>query len=204
MTLQPYCPHPSVQLRQPELMHAQRMSEANRIRKTDKPKLSIIQRRLARRMPISRRSSKLALKISCMRLAIAPIVHVQTGLPGAGFPDTMLHLFLLTESQLDQLAQYYSQITPCELTHQYPQTMDWSKPFLCTDDTLPDNCKLSELERVKVKMRMFARFIGMRGTETPLWECERQVEILHNKVRRSVEEEEKSLRKAYLGPGYTP
>jgi hypothetical protein len=155
-------------------------------------------------MPISQRNPELAAKISQMRLAIAPIVHVQTGMPGADFPNTILHLFLLTESQLDQLARYYSQTTPCELTHQYPQIMDWSKPFLCADDTLPDNCKLNELERVKVKMRMFARFIGMNGTETPLWEYQRQVDILHNKVRRGVEEEAENLRKAYLGPGYKP
>ncbi|KAF1912322.1 hypothetical protein BDU57DRAFT_542167 [Ampelomyces quisqualis] len=155
-------------------------------------------------MPISSRNPDLAEKIAQMRLTIAPIVHVRTGLPGLAYPSMMLQLFLLTEDQLDQLAHFYSQSTPDALTHEYPQTMNWSLPFLCKDPSLPENCRLSELERVKVKMRMFARFIGMRGAETPLWEYERQVEILRNKVIKSVEDEEASLRKDYLGPNYTP
>jgi hypothetical protein len=157
-------------------------------------------------MPLSCRNPEFLDKISQMRLIIAPIVHVQNGLPGPNFPPTMLNLFLLTEAQLDHLAHYYSQTTPDAFTHQYPQTMDWSKPFLEKDSTLPENCKLSELERVKIKMRMFARFIGMRGAETPKWEYERQVEILSNKIARSVEEEdeERSLRKVYLGPSWRP
>ena len=155
-------------------------------------------------MPLSKRNPALAEKIAQMRLTIAPIVHVQTGLPAADFPPKMLNLFLLTEPQLDHLAHYYSQSTPCSLTYQYPQTMDWSKPFLCKDDSLPENCKLSELERVKVKMRMFARFIGMRGAETPRWEYERQVEILRNKIQKSLLEEERCLRKVYWGPEYRP
>jgi hypothetical protein len=141
-----------------------------------------------------------------MRLTIAPIVHVQTGLPGPDYPSTMLNLFLLTEEQLDQLANFYSQSSPNAnaLTYAYPQTMDWSLPFLCKDDSLPANCKLSDLERLKVKMRMFARFIGMRGAETPQWEYEKQVEILRNKVARSVAQEEASRRKIYFGPSYRP
>lgn len=82
--------------------------------------------------------------------------------------------------------------------------MDWSKPFLAIADALPENCKLSDLERVKVKMRMFARFIGMRGAETPRWEYERQIEILRNKIERSLQDEEWSARKSFWGPGYKP
>jgi hypothetical protein len=179
------------------------MSDTSGISKASRPKSTIVQRRQAK-MPLSCRNPKLAEKISQMRLTIAPIVHVQTGLPGPHFPTMMLNLFLLTEDQLDALAHFYSQSTPDALTHQYPQTMDWSKPFLDKDSKLPENCRLNELERVKVKMRMFARFIGMQGAETPKWEYERQVEILGNKVARSVEEEKKSLRKVYLGPSYKP
>jgi hypothetical protein len=179
------------------------MSETSGISKSSRPLSSIAKRRLAK-MPLSSRNPELADKISQMRLTIAPIVHVQTGLPGPHFPPMMLQLFLLTEKQLDQLAHYYSQSTPDEFTYQYPQNMDWAKPFLDHDTSLPENCKLSELERVKVKMRMFARFIGMRGAETPKWEYERQVEILANKVARCVEEEEMSLRKVFVGPGYKP
>jgi hypothetical protein len=155
-------------------------------------------------MSISKRNPELALKISQMRLTIAPIVHVETGIPAPDFPSTMLSLFLLTETQLDHLASYYSQATPNALTHQYPQTMNWSKPFLCADEALPENCRLSELERLKVKMRMFARFIGMKGAETPKWEYERQVEILGKKVERSVKLEEVETKKFGWRSGYRP
>jgi hypothetical protein len=179
------------------------MSDTSGINKANRLKSTIIQRRQAK-MPLSSRNPELAEKISQMRLTIAPIVHVENGLPAPDFPSMMLNLFLLTEAQLDALAHFYSQSTPDALTHQYPQTMDWSKPFLEKDATLPENCRLSELERVKVKMRMFARFIGMRGAETPKWEYERQVEVLSNKIAKSVEEEERSLRKVWLGPSYKP
>lgn len=83
--------------------------------------------------------------------------------------------------------------------------MNWDLPFLNKDPTLPEACRLSELERLKVKMRMFARFIGMRGADTPRWEYERQVEILQNKIARSVQEEKEiSLRKFYWGPSARP
>ncbi|KAH7399284.1 hypothetical protein BKA66DRAFT_565368 [Pyrenochaeta sp. MPI-SDFR-AT-0127] len=155
-------------------------------------------------MKLRERNSALALKISQMRLTIAPIVHVTTGQPAPDFPRTMLSLFLLNEDQLDALAHYYSQDTPTALTHQYPQTMAWNLPFLCKDPTLPENCRLSDLERLKIKMRMFARFVGMRGTDTPVWEYGRQIEILRNKIERSLREEERRLRKGYAGPTMRP
>jgi hypothetical protein len=178
------------------------MSTSSGIAKANGPKSTILQRRLAQKMPLATRNPDLARKISQMRLSIAPIVHVETGLPAPEFPSTMLSLFLLTEPQLNALAQFYSQTSPSALTHSYPQTMDWAKPFLCADDALPENCRLSELERVKVKMRMFAKFIGMRGAETPRWEYERQVEILRNKIERSVVQEEVERRKFGWAPGY--
>lgn len=156
------------------------------------------------RRPLSQRNPALALKVSQMHLTIAPIVHVVDGQPAPDFPHTMLHLFLLTESQLDRLAEFYSQSEVSELTYQYPQTMDWNKSFLCKDLALPENCRLSDLERLKIKMRMFARFIGMRGADTPTWEYERQVEILRNKIERSVQNEESALKKYYWGPGARP
>jgi hypothetical protein len=185
-------------------MPARRMSGTNGINKANRPKSSIVERRLSRKMPLSERNPALAEKISQMRLTIAPIVHVETGRPAPDFPATMLDLFLLTESQLDALATYYHQASLTDLTHQYPQTMDWAQPFLDHNDALPENCQLGELERLKVKMRMFARFIGMRGADTPKWEYERQVEILRNKIQRSVQEEERSLRKFYYGPRSLP
>ena len=149
------------------------------------------------------RNPALAQKISQMRLNIAPIVHAESGIPPPQFPSTMLELFLLTEDQLDAMARYYSQSTPGALTHCYPQTMDWNKPFLAKGESIPEECRLSDYERLKVKMRMFAKFIGMRGAETPSWELERQVEILKANIDRSIEEEERQLmgrRKFYGGP----
>jgi hypothetical protein len=139
----------------------------------------------------------------------------------------MLELFLLTEDQLDAMARYYSQTgTPTAQTYMYPQTMDWNRPMLSgtssttssatnaisntnssqeSDAIIEADLRLTDYERLKVKMRMFARFIGMRGAETPLWEYERQVEILKRKIERSIEEEENRIeRKFYRGPPRMP
>ena len=176
------------------------MSDQNGISKANRPQLRLVERR----MSLKDRNPELALKILQMRLTIAPILHVQTGKPAPDYPYSMLDLFLLTEDQLDALAYYYSQVTPSELTHQYPQTMNWDQPFLDKDPALPENCRLNDLERLKIKMRMFARFIGMRGAATPIWEYERQIEILGNKIERSVQEEEAMAKKYYWGPTAKP
>lgn len=153
---------------------------------------------------ISDRNPELALKIAQMRLTIAPIIHVVTGKPAPEFPHTMLSLFTLTEAQLDALAAFYSQTHALDdLKYQYPQTMDWSKPFLDNDPQLPEDCRLTEMERLKVKMRMFARFIGMRGAETPQWEYERQFEILGNKIGRVVREDDEEGLKSKTWRGLT-
>ncbi|KAF2253336.1 hypothetical protein BU26DRAFT_395722, partial [Trematosphaeria pertusa] len=142
-------------------------------------------------MRVSERNPALAEKIRQMRLTIAPILHVSTGLPPPHFPPTILQLFLLTEPQLDSFASFYSQTSPSSPHfYAYPQTMDFSRPFLSTDPNLPDDCKLNDFERLKVKMRMFAKFIGMRGAETPRWEYEKQVELLGRKIEWMVKEEE--------------
>ena len=199
-----------------QAMPPHRSNEKKKISKANRPRTRLCGRRLVKmqdaksskfhlltkKKPLSKRNPELALKVSQMRLTIAPIVHVVTGQPAPDYPSTMLQFFTLTEAQLDALADYYSQShTPTQLTYQYPQTMDWSKPFLQHNPDLPEDCNLSEIERLKVKMRMFARFIGMRGADTPRWEYERQVEILGNKIGRVVrEEDEETLRnKMYQG-----
>jgi hypothetical protein len=155
--------------------------------------------------PLTRVNNEaLQAKIDQMRLTIAPIVSVATSLPPKDFPPTILSLFLLTEDQLDYMAHYYSQSTPNSLTHKYPMTMDWQRPLLQRPQ--PGDAegeRLTDYERLKVKMRMFARFIGMRGAETPGWEYERQMEILGRRIERVVEEEERakgSGEKWYRGP----
>ncbi|KAF2468247.1 uncharacterized protein BDR25DRAFT_335621 [Lindgomyces ingoldianus] len=159
-------------------------------------------------MAPANRNPELAVKISQMRLTIAPIVHVLTGQPHPEFPSTMLGLFLLTEDQLDAMARYYSQLAPDAHTFSYPQYMDWSKPFLSKPkpgDTEDESCRLSDYERLKIKMRMFARFIGMRGAETPQWEYERQIELLRANINKTLEEEGRlQSRKWYGGPPAIP
>jgi hypothetical protein len=62
--------------------------------------------------------------------------------------------------------------------------------------------KLSDVERLSVKMRMFAQFIGRTGAETPRWEYERGVEILASRIERQIrwEEELEQRRKLFMGP----
>lgn len=175
---------------------------------TSTPKQTLAERRQSK-MTLAHRNPALANKINQMRLTIAPIVHIHTGEPASPFPLTMLQLFLLNEPQLDAMAAYYSQTStspsPTSLKFAYPQTMDWNRPCLSNDPSLPENCKLSDLERLRVKMRMFARFIGMRGAETPRWEYERQVEILACKIERTVREEARvEARKFYSGRNAWP
>jgi hypothetical protein len=150
------------------------------------------------------RNPELSEKISQMRLTLAPLVHTETCQPPPDFPTTLLQLFLLTEEQLDIMARFYSQSTPSALTTSYPSTMNWNKEFLAKPTTytnVPDDCRLTNIERHMIKMRMFAKFIGMRGAETPTWEYERQIEILEAQIKRSIEEEACiDTPKIYQGP----
>ncbi|KAF2118471.1 hypothetical protein BDV96DRAFT_597292 [Lophiotrema nucula] len=156
------------------------------------------------------RNPELAKKIEQMKLTIAPIVHVMSGHPPPEFPGTILQLFLLTEDQLDTMAHFYSQSTRGPLTYTYPQTMEWNRPFLRKPnpgEMVPEGCWLNDVERLRIKMRMFAKFIGMRGAETPSWEYERHVEVLRNRIAKSIEEEERAMmgpRKFYRGPPALP
>ncbi|OAF99083.1 uncharacterized protein CC84DRAFT_1169781 [Paraphaeosphaeria sporulosa] len=104
------------------------------------------------------------------------------------------------------MAAYYSQNnpdpSPTSLTFAYPQTMDWNRELLRNEPGMLAEEKLSDVERLKVKIRMFARFIGMKGAETPRWEYERGVEILARRIERRVrlEEETEMRRKVFMGP----
>lgn len=214
----PIRPMQPMQSRRPDITRKISTDDKNKVRKANRPRARLCDRRRAKQLDsktppkyilrtkrsLADRNPELAQKIAQMRLTIAPIIHVITGRPAPEYPHTMLSLFTLTEAQLDALADYYSQSNSLDaLKHHYPQTMDWAAPFLEHDPTLPEDCKLTEIERLKVKMRMFARFIGMRGADTPSWEYERQVEILGNKISHLVrqEEEEMSRVKEFRGLG---
>ncbi|KAF2013203.1 hypothetical protein BU24DRAFT_232056 [Aaosphaeria arxii CBS 175.79] len=154
-------------------------------------------------MSIAKRNPLLAEKIKQMRLNIAPIVHIYTGQCPPEFPSTLLELFLLTEDELDSMAHFYAQIYPDETTNLYPQVMDFNQPYLSRPtegDDLPDSCRMTSYERLRVKMRIFARFIGMRGAETPRWEYERQMDIIVARIEHEVQEEQRAMStKSYRG-----
>lgn len=101
---------------------------------------------------LSRISNNPALssKIAEMRLRLSPLVRITTGTVHPAFPPTVLHYWLLVESDLDDLAHFYHQRTPSVWTNQYPQIMGWR-----------GHLTLEE------KRRKWGKFIGLRGCVTP-------------------------------------
>ncbi|KAK4131871.1 hypothetical protein BT67DRAFT_444287 [Trichocladium antarcticum] len=95
----------------------------------------------------------LSTKLAQMSLALAPLVQLTTGAVHPSFPRTLLAFWLLTDDQLDQLAHFYHQRTPCAWTAHYPCPVRW-RPGMGLEE----------------KRRKLGRFIGLRGCETPAWE----------------------------------
>jgi len=117
----------------------------------------------------------LAAKIAQMALPLAPLVRVTAGDVHPLFPGTILNYWLLTSDQLDDLAHFYHQRTPCALTWHYPCPVDWK-----ADLTLEG------------KRRKFGRFIGLRGCETPII-VKTEEEIEEEARRARVDEEEEIM-----------
>ncbi|KAF2199646.1 hypothetical protein GQ43DRAFT_375743, partial [Delitschia confertaspora ATCC 74209] len=118
-------------------------------------------------------------------------------------PWFLLQLFLLTEDQLDRMAHYYHQSTPNHYTYKYPVTMGWDPDFLekpkSREEGGEGEFRLNDLERLQIKMRKFAKFIGMRGAETPMWEAERQIQVLVCRVKSVTQEEEEMRERKHFG-----
>lgn len=93
-------------------------------------------------------------KLAEMGTTLSPILHIATGEVHPRFPKTMLHFWLLVDEELEDLAHFYHQRTPSEHTAHYPCVVAWHSDF--------------PLEH---KRRMFGRFIGLRGCESP-WDEE--------------------------------
>ncbi|KAI9806821.1 MAG: hypothetical protein M1833_002478 [Piccolia ochrophora] len=90
-------------------------------------------------------------KLAQMRLDLAPLVSITTNESHPAFPPTMLHYWLLTEEQLNAMAHYYHQSTPCLWTEfGYPTPMRWDRDA-----------------GVEIKRRKFGRFCGLKGCKTP-------------------------------------
>ncbi|KAG9240826.1 hypothetical protein BJ878DRAFT_264342 [Calycina marina] len=93
----------------------------------------------------------LAAKIQQMALPLHPLVRLTTGKVHPAFPLTLLNFWLLTSSQLDELAHFYHQRTPSEWSSQYPCPVTWGRGL-----TLEE------------KRRKLGRFIGLGGCESPV------------------------------------
>jgi hypothetical protein len=93
---------------------------------------------------------RLQAKIAQMALPLAPLVRLTTGDIHPSFPETLLQYWLLTDSQLEELAHFYHQRTPCRLTQHYPKPITWDQ-----------NLTLEE------KRRKWGKFMGFRGCDTP-------------------------------------
>jgi hypothetical protein len=125
-------------------------------------------------MPTSR-NPKLRAKIAQMALPLAPLVRLTTGEIHPAFPETILQYWLLTDSQLEELAHFYHQRTPCEFTQYYPKPIPWS-------------CNLT----LEEKRRRWGRFIGLRGCDTPpvikteeeIWEEARRARLVDDEMWR--------------------
>lgn len=92
------------------------------------------------------RNKELDKKIQQMALPLAPLVQLTSGHVHPSFPSTLLNFWLLTDAQLDELAQFYHQRSPCQWTRHYPCPISWAEGL-----TLEE------------KRRKIGKFIGLRG-----------------------------------------
>ncbi|KAK7908013.1 hypothetical protein PG985_015316 [Apiospora marii] len=90
-------------------------------------------------------------KVRQMALPLAPLVQLTTGDVHPRFPATLLNFWLLTDHELESLATFYHQRTPCVWTRHYPCPVAWSP-------SMP----------LEEKRRKIGKFIGLRGCETPV------------------------------------
>jgi hypothetical protein len=119
-----------------------------------------------------RQNPAFAEKIQQLSLPLAPLVQITTGEVHPSFPRTLVSYHLLTSSELDSLAHFYHQRTPCEYTLAYPCPMGWR-----------DNLTLEE------KRRKLGKFIGLRGCESPI-EIVAEDNIMQEARRKSEKEDE--------------
>ncbi|KAK3311264.1 uncharacterized protein B0T15DRAFT_68145 [Chaetomium strumarium] len=122
-------------------------------------------------------------KLSQMALQLAPLVQLTTGAVHRDFPRTLLAFWLLTDEQLNELAHFYHQRTPCHWTAQYPCPVTW-----------PPGLSLEE------KRRKLGKFIGLRGCDTPI-EALVAGEVVQRLQRSEEEIREEAERRARFGNG---
>ena len=131
----------------------------------------------------SQRKPDLQPVITRLQYPLAPLHPLPDGAPHPAFPVTLLHYHLLTEDQLNSIAQYYHQDvrSPCVWMHGYPTTMNWDRDYLIhVGETRGVHA------RVNIKKRKFGRFIGLRGCETPQEESEDYMQWRTRTSERSI------------------
>ncbi|KAI0140973.1 hypothetical protein F4776DRAFT_613474 [Hypoxylon sp. NC0597] len=116
-------------------------------------------------------------KLRQMALPLAPLVQLTTGEIHPQFPGTLLNFWLLTDAQLEELAHFYHQRTPCRWTFHYPCPIKWSSDM-----------------PLEEKRRLIGRFIGLRGCETPI-RVKTEEEIMEEARQARVAEEDEVLRR---------
>ncbi|RYP29638.1 hypothetical protein DL766_005268 [Monosporascus sp. MC13-8B] len=118
-------------------------------------------------------------KLRQMALPLAPLVQLTSGEIHPAFPPTLLNFWLLTDAQLEELAHFYHQRTPCRWTFHYPC------PITSWAAALP----------LEEKRRKIGKFIGLRGCDTPV-RIRSEDEVLEEARRaRAAEDEEMWRRK---------
>lgn len=98
---------------------------------------------------MARRASRnpaLDQKLQQMALPLAPLVQLTSGQVHPAFPPTLLNFWLLTNDQLDEIAHFYHQRTPCQWTRHYPCPITWREDLT-----------------IEEKRRKIGKFIGLRG-----------------------------------------
>lgn len=75
--------------------------------------------------------------------------------------------------------------------------MNWDRDFLAVPNMLmsreeQETC-LPDEERLAIKRRMFGKFIGLRGCDTPLQEMEKRVKFLEATVEREMRRERENM-----------
>ncbi|KAI1322204.1 hypothetical protein F5Y16DRAFT_387170 [Xylariaceae sp. FL0255] len=123
-------------------------------------------------------------KLQQMALPLAPLVQLTTGDIHPAFPNTLLNFWLLTDSELEDLAHFYHQRTPSRYTFHYPCPINVS--FLLLPLKLLQWSSDMPLEE---KRRKIGRFIGLRGCESPI-RIRTEAEILEDARRARIAEED--------------
>ncbi|KAH7108805.1 hypothetical protein B0J13DRAFT_576415 [Dactylonectria estremocensis] len=71
------------------------------------------------------KNPELASKLEQIARRLFPLVELDQGLVHPSFPQTVLGFWLLTDKQLESLAQFYHQKSPNQYTDLYPYKITW-------------------------------------------------------------------------------